>query len=226
MVSDRPREVRRMVRVPSDGPREPFGKTGRKVTSNPSLGSAAEVRRLRREMRGARAERGQFQVELNEARAELDRLRALHGESGKNKVGEREAHEDLHKLHVVLDLSGELSKLTGDLREFIQKRLDGLIQQTDALISLGASSSPSQVLVVVLAWPMSQEELADKARAADPADKKVLDLVGERLDKAHLHFWSALAHLGKVKEWSASLEVSAGGILIRGTGGISVTFGK
>jgi hypothetical protein len=44
--------------------------------------------------------------------------------------------------------------------------------------------------------------------------------------KANVPFWAALASLGKVKEWSASLEISAGLFAVKGTGGISVTFGK
>ena len=131
-------------------------------------------------------------------------------------------------LHDELDrISEELNKLTKeDLRAFVQKLKNELIQKIDTLIDLGTSASPSQVLVVVLAWPMSEEKLTAYARAADDTDKQVLKAIREILEKAHVHFLAALASLGKVKEWSASLEISASGLFVKGTGGISVTFGR
>jgi len=63
-----------------------------------------------------------------------------------------------------------------------------------------------------------------KAKVSD-ADKAVLEGIEKRLGDARVPFWTALASLGKVKEWSASLEISAGFFAVKGTGGISVTFG-
>lgn len=99
-------------------------------------------------------------------------------------------------------------------------------RELDTLVMEGTDAPPSQVLFVVLISKESEDEIqASKAQAND-ADKKVLQEIEKQLKKANVPFWAALASLGKVKEWSASLEISAGLFAVKGTGGISVTFGN
>jgi hypothetical protein len=113
-----------------------------------------------------------------------------------------------------------------NIKEAVKSAIDRWEHEFDALVAQGADASPSQVLVVVLISKDPEDEVqAAKADASD-ADKKILQDIERELVKAHVPFWTALASLGKVKEWSASLEISAGFFAVRGTGGISVTFGR
>jgi hypothetical protein len=64
-----------------------------------------------------------------------------------------------------------------------------------------------------------------KAEASE-ADKEILQAIQDKLAKASVPFWTALTSLGQVKEWPASLEISAGFFAVKGTGGISVAFGR
>jgi len=102
---------------------------------------------------------------------------------------------------------------------------DANLQQAYLDYAQGANASTNQVIVVVLAWSGSEDELASQAESSE-GDKEIFQVIQDKFIKARVPFWTALASLGKVKEWSASLEVSANLLAIKGTGGISVTFGR
>jgi hypothetical protein len=98
-------------------------------------------------------------------------------------------------------------------------------QEFNGLIEQGANASPSEILVVVMVSKDPEDKIQESKAKASDADKEVLDGIEKRLGDARVPFWTALASLGKVKEWSASLEISSGFFAVKGTGGISVTFG-
>jgi hypothetical protein len=136
----------------------------------------------------------------------------------------RQAQEIVHN---ELDISPELSQLEdGKVRSAIKVRTDRAISEFDVVIELGDSASPSQVLVTVLLYADSENQVQSSQDDASDADKEILQAIQGKFAKARIPFWTALASLGKVKEWSASLEISAGFFAVKGTGGISVTFGK
>ena len=104
--------------------------------------------------------------------------------------------------------------------------LDRFERVFDEFIAQGSDASPSQALVVVIISKETEDQLEASKAVAGDADKKVVESIESLFAKVHLPFWTALASLGKVKEWSATLEISAGILAFKGTGGISVTFGK
>lgn len=99
-------------------------------------------------------------------------------------------------------------------------------REFNAFVAQGADASPSQALVLVMITKGAEDEIQASEAEAGDADKEVLQQIEKLLTKAHIPFWTALASLGKVKEWSASLEISANLLAVKGTGGISVTFGR
>jgi hypothetical protein len=136
----------------------------------------------------------------------------------------RQAQEIVHN---ELDISQELSQLeNGSVRSTIKVRTERALSEFDVVIGLGNNASPSQVLVTVLLYADSENQVLASQDDASDADKDILQAIQGRFAKARIPFWTALASLGKVKEWSVSLEISAGFFAVKGTGGISVTFGK
>jgi hypothetical protein len=61
---------------------------------------------------------------------------------------------------------------------------------------------------------------------SDNNDRAILEAIEHKFLRARPAFWTALASLGKVKEWSVHLDISANLLAVKGTGGISVTFSK
>lgn len=130
-------------------------------------------------------------------------------------------------VHTEMDISRELSQLEdGKVRLNIKVRTERAISEFDGVIELGNNASPSQVLVTVLLYADSENQVQAAQDDASDADKEILQAIQGKFAKARIPFWTALASLGKVKQWSASLEISAGLFAVKGTGGISVTFGK
>jgi hypothetical protein len=125
----------------------------------------------------------------------------------------------------------ELEKALPDLSD---EKIEGVVRgavervrhELEMLVMQGAGATPSQVLFVVLISKESEDEIQASEDGASDKDKKILQGIEKQLKKANVPFWEALASLGTVKEWSASLEISAGFFAVKGTGGISVTFGK
>ena len=164
---------------------------------------------------------------------ETDRIsgdRLDHGEGTVDAHGSgpadiaREAQERFDKL---LDISVQLSQLeNGEISAEVRAQTDRLTREFDVLVGQGANASPNQVLVSVLLYAESENVIEAAGAEASEADKKVLQAIRDRLDKAHIPFWTALASLGKIKEWSASLEISTNFFAVKGSGGISVTFGR
>jgi hypothetical protein len=140
---------------------------------------------------------------------------------------ERNAREAQEMFHNELDISGELSRLANEkVSSAIKVRTDRAIREFDVLIKMGNSAPPSQVLVTVLLYADSENQVQESEAGASQADEEILQAIQGKFARARIPFWTALASLGKVKEWSASLEISAGFFAVKGTGGISVTFGK
>lgn len=140
---------------------------------------------------------------------------------------ERNAREAQEMFHNELDISGELSRLANEkVNSAIRVRTDRAIREFDVLIKMGNSAPPSQVLVTVLLYADSENQVQESHAGASQADEEILQAIQVKFARARIPFWTALASLGKVKEWSASLEISAGFFAVKGTGGISVTFGK
>ena len=139
---------------------------------------------------------------------------------------------------VTLEAQDRFNKPLREVKKLLPKLTDKKIEaavksavnrweyEFGALVEQGADASPSQVLVVVLISKEPEDEVQASEAEASEADKKILQHIERELVKAHVPFWTALASLGKVKEWSASLEISAGLFAVKGTGGISVTFGS
>jgi hypothetical protein len=139
---------------------------------------------------------------------------------------------------VAREAQDRFKKPLGEVKELLPKLTDKKIEaavksavnrwehEFDALVEQGTDASPSQVLVVVIISKEPEDEVQASEAQASEEDKKILQHIERELVKAHVPFWTALASLGKVKEWSASLEISAGLFAVKGTGGISVTFGS
>jgi hypothetical protein len=140
---------------------------------------------------------------------------------------------------IAREAQGRFNKSLDELEEtFLPKLRDEKIKvvvagavervrgELNTLVIQGVNASPSQVLFVVLISKESEDEIQASIAEASDDDKKVLQGIEKQLKKANVPFWAALASLGKVKEWSASLEISAGLFAVKGSGGISVTFGK
>lgn len=139
----------------------------------------------------------------------------------------RSAREAQDRFHISLDISAELSRIKSErIRGLIGAAADRWRREFDALIEHGAAAPENQVLVVVLIGSESEDQVRESSVEASDADKEILRAIEAKFAKARVPFWTALASLGKVKEWSASLEISAGFFAVKGTGGISVTFGK
>lgn len=107
----------------------------------------------------------------------------------------------------------------------VEALIDNVESQLDALVQSGANASTNQVLVVVLAWSEAEDELASRGQSSD-SDKEILKAIEHKFLRARPAFWTALASLGKVKEWSVYLDISANFFAVKGTGGISVTFSR
>jgi hypothetical protein len=125
---------------------------------------------------------------------------------------------------------GQVEELLGRLKDKdvssdVAAAVKRVREEFDALIEQGANASPSEILVVVMISKEPEDKVQESKAKVSDADKAVLEEIEKRLGDARVPFWTALASLGKVKEWSASLEISAGFFAVKGTGGISVTFG-
>src|ERR1700730_10595093 len=112
-----------------------------------------------------------------------------------------------------------------DIRSDVTEAVERVKREFNVLIEQGANASPSEILVVVMISKDPEDKVQESKAKASGADKVILDGIEKRLGDARVPFWTALASLGKVKEWSASLEISSGFFAVKGTGGISVTFG-
>ncbi len=149
------------------------------------------------------------------------------GEASKLGVDQsKDARDAQARIHELLDVSEELSCLPKEMRTAVKALIDRAVSKLDELVAQGPNVQPSQALVVVLIWKDSDDELESKARASD-GDGEIIRAIQDKFAKAYVPFWTALASLTSVKQWSASLEISAGlPFAVKGTGGISVTFGR
>jgi hypothetical protein len=91
-------------------------------------------------------------------------------------------------VHNELDISQELSQLKdGEVRSAIKVRTDHAISEFDVVIELGDEASPSQILVTILLYADSENQVQASQDDASDSDKEILQAIQENSLRPEYH---------------------------------------
>ena len=118
-----------------------------------------------------------------------------------------------------INLSGINQERAQDIRRLLQR----IRTSVSRLKRQGQNAPPARTFILVVDYAQLEEITTPKP---DDSDQEAMKEIQGKVKKISVHLWALIARVGTVREWSVRGDIEASLIVLKGKGGITVTFGR